>query len=55
MWEAVAIALISHIGKKAIDEFWSSRDSTKSPKVNQTGQVSYTSQNETGRTVLQKD
>ena len=55
MWEAVAIALITHIGKKAIDEFWSFRDSSKSPVVNQTGLISYASQDASGRTVVQKD
>ena len=55
MWEAVASALLIHIGKTAIDKFWSNRHSSKSLVVNQTGNVTRSTRDEAGRTVIRKD
>ena len=55
MWEAVASALIIHIGKTAIDKFWTNKDPLKSPIVNQTGLVSYAGKDSQGRTVIPKN
>jgi hypothetical protein len=55
MWEAVASALIIHIGKTAIDKFWTNKDSSSAPVVNQNGIVSYSRKDIEGRTVIPKD
>lgn len=54
MWEAVASALIIHIGKSAIDKLWVTKNSSSSPVVSQNGIVSYGSKNMEGRTVISK-
>lgn len=53
MWEIVGASLISYLGKKAIDEFWSGRRSGKHPVVSQSGNVGYASLN-AGRTSIEK-
>jgi len=55
MWEAVAIALISHIGKVAIDKFWTNKDPLKSTVVNNAGIISYSGKDPQGRTVISKN
>lgn len=55
MWEAVASALIIHIGKTAIDKFWVSKNSSSAPVVSQNGIVSYGTKDMQGRTVISKD
>lgn len=52
MWETVAATLLIHIGKKAVDTFWFNRDSSKKPVVDQTGNITYTGLDTTGRTVI---
>lgn len=54
MWEAVVSGLIIHIGKTAIDKFWTNKDSPKSPIVNQSGIISYAAKDTKGRTVIPK-
>ena len=41
MLEAIATALIIHLGKKAIDAFWSERSSIQYAVVDQTGKLSH--------------
>lgn len=55
MWEAVASALIIHIGKTAIDKFWNNKDPLKSSVVNNTGIISYAGKDSQGRTVIPKN
>jgi hypothetical protein len=41
MWEVVAVSLISYLGKKTIDEFWSKRRSDSYPVISQDGNIGY--------------
>ena len=54
MWEIVAASLISYVGKKAIDEFWSKRRSGKHSVLNQAGNIGYASL-DAGRIRIEKD
>ena len=54
MWEMVASALLIHVGKTAVDKFWSNRSSPNHAVVNQTGQVSYAGRSAACRTVIRQ-
>lgn len=41
MWEVIATSLITHLGKKAIDRFWSGRHAGEYPVLNQAGTLRY--------------
>ena len=53
MLEEIAAALFIHLGKKAIDTFWSDRSSDQYPIVDPTGNISYTTLNGS-RTVVRQ-
>jgi len=50
----IASALIIHIGKTAVDKFWSRKDSPRPAVVNQSGSVAYMNKTADGRTVVPK-
>ena len=52
MFEPVAIALLTYLGKKTIDSFWSSRQSSNSLVVNHTGHITTSHRDAQGRTVI---
>ncbi len=55
MFEPVAIGLLTYIGKKTIDAFWSNRQSSNSLVVNHTGQITFSHRDAYGRTVIGSD
>jgi hypothetical protein len=55
MWETVTNGLLTHLGRKAINEFWSHRGAMKSPVLNQSGLISCATEDVSGRTIAHKD
>ena len=55
MFEPVAIGLLTYLGKKTIDTFWSSRQSSNSLVVNHTGHITFSHRDAQGRTVIGSD
>ena len=54
MWQAVAVPVLIHLGKKVIDSFWSERRAGNAPIVNQTGNIGHTV-SEAGRTRVARE
>ncbi len=54
MIEAIAIALLTHLGKKVIDNFWDARKSGSAPIVDDGGHLGFTAASQNGRTLVNK-